>query len=115
MSTPTCTKNERTACSVCGKPWNDLLCLDCCRKQKPAGPPLKRLRRYGFKVAYHQRQEMRLAAQISGAIPTECDPERRAIKVSNTFVACNGRTYIRHEWIYPGGSSTSWGEDYPPR
>lgn len=101
-------------CSKCGTPWQDLLCLDCCRKEEPVGPPLTRLRRYGFKIAYHQRREMQLAAKISGAIPTDCDPVTRAVKMSHRYVACDGKTYVTHEWIYPLGSSCSWGESYPP-
>jgi hypothetical protein len=76
------------------------------------GPPLKRLRRYGFKVGYYQRQQMRQAAQVCGAIPTECDPEREQIKVSHLFVARDGKTYVGHEWISAGGSSYSWSEPY---
>ncbi len=101
-------------CSKCGTPWQGLLCLDCCKKETPAGPPLTRLRRYGFKIAYHQRREMQLAAKISGAIPTDCDPVTRAVKMSHRYVACDGKTYVTHEWIYPLGSSCSWGESYPP-
>jgi hypothetical protein len=101
-------------CSMCGTPWQGLLCLDCCAKKRPAGPPLKRLRRYGFQIAYHQRREMRLASQISGAIPTDCDPVTRAVKMSHRYVACDGKTYVTHEWIYPLGSSVSSGEPYPP-
>jgi hypothetical protein len=100
-------------CSKCGTEWKGLLCLDCARKETPAGPPLKRLRRYGFKVSYHMRQCLRQAAQVTGAIPTECDTEDETIKVSHLFVACDGKTYIGHEWITQGGSSYSWSESYP--
>lgn len=103
-----------SVCSKCGTEWKGLLCLDCARKETPAGPPLTRLRRYGFKIAYHQRREMQLAAKISGAIPTDCDPVTRAVKMSHRYVACDGKTYVTHEWIYPLGSSCSWGESYPP-
>ncbi len=102
-------------CSKCGCEWSDLLCLDCCKKETPVGPPLKRCRRYGFKVGYHQRKEMRLATSISGKIPTEADPERRAVKMSARYVACDGKTYISHEWIYFLGSSYSWSEPYPAK
>ncbi len=102
-----------SVCSKCGTEWKGLLCLDCARKETPAGPPLTRLRRYGFKVGYYQRQAMRQAAEVCGAIPTECDAEDETIKVSHLFVACDGKTYIGHEWITQGGSSYSWSESYP--
>ena len=102
-----------SVCSKCGTEWKGLLCLDCARKETPAGPLLKRLRRYGFKVSYHMRQCLRQAAQVTGAIPTECDAEDETIKVSHLFVACDGKTYIGHEWITQGGSSYSWSESYP--
>lgn len=101
-------------CAVCGTPTSDKLCLKCCQKALPVGPPLKRLRRFGFKVTYRQRQCMGVAKEITGAIPTEADADRCAIKMSHLFVACDGNTYIGHEWIWSGGSSFSWSESYPP-
>lgn len=56
---------------------------------------------------------MRQAAEVCGAIPTECDAEDETIKVSHLFVACDGKTYIGHECITQGGSSYSWSESYP--
>ena len=102
-----------TFCVDCGIPWQGMLCTNCCRKRKPEGPPLKRLRRYGFPVSRWMRACLRVAAQVNGAFPTECDPESHEIKVSHLFVACNGKTYIGHEWITQGGSTHSWSESYP--
>lgn len=98
----------------CGTPISveDKLCLKCCREKAPTGPPLKRCRRYGFKVTYRQRQEMNLARDITGAIPTEVDTPSRGVKVSHLFVAVDGKTYIGHEWIESGGGSYSWTERY---
>lgn len=101
-------------CAMCGTPTSDKLCLTCCRKVKPVGPPLKRLRRYGFRVTYRLRQVMNCARDITGSIPTEAEPETGSIKVSYLYVACDGNTYVGHEWISPGGSSYSWSEPYPP-
>ena len=100
-------------CSECGKEWQGLLCLYCAQRRKPEGPPLKRLRRYGFAVSYRMRQCLRRAAENSGAIPTECEPETESLKVSHLYVACDGKTYIGHEWISQGGASYSWSEPYP--
>lgn len=102
----------KTSCSKCGTDSHDTLCLGCARKSTPVGPPLKRLRRYGFKINYRMRQWMRMAYKISGSIPTECDKSTGSIKVSHLFVACDGKTYIGHEWIFQG-SSYSWSEPYP--
>jgi hypothetical protein len=101
------------SCERCGVATiSDKFCLRCCEKATPAGPPLKRLRRYGFKVSYRQRQCMNLSREITGAIPTECDQETRQIKMSHLYVAVDGCTYVGHEWITSGGSSYSWSELY---
>lgn len=101
------------ACSACGEPWPDVFCVDCCRKQTPEGPPLKRLRKFGFKLTYIQRQQMKSSARISGTIPTKSYPDRGVIQVSALFVACDGKTYIHHDKIASGGSSLGWSESYP--
>ena len=93
---------------------DDKYCIDCCRKATPEGTPLKRLRRYGFRITYAQRQIMNLGRDICGAIPTEVDDGYCTIKMSNLYVACDGKTYIGHQWITQGGSSYSWSESYPP-
>ena len=102
------------SCEMCGQPAHDKLCLTCCRKVKPAGPALKRLRRFGVRVTYRQRECMRMAREITGAIPTEADAADSIIKMSHLYVAVDGKTYVGHEWICSGGSSYSWSESYPP-
>jgi hypothetical protein len=103
-------------CDECGKSIrdDDKFCLACCGNQTPEGPPLKRCRKYGFRVTYSQRHEMNLAREITGAIPTDAEASSGGIKMSHLYVACNGKTYIRHEWIERGGSSCSWSEPYVP-
>lgn len=102
-------------CAGCGTPVRDKLCLSCCSKATPEGPPLKRLRRFGFKVTYAQRQCMNLARDVSKAIPTEVDVESESIKMSHLYVACDGKTYIGHEWIsHNAGFCYSWSESYTP-
>ena len=101
-------------CEKCGTAWQGRFCFDCAKAAIPGGPPLQRLRRFGFKVPYRQRVQMRQSQEISGAIPTECD-ESQSIKMSHRFVACDGMTYIGHEWISPGGSGLSWSEAYPSK
>ena len=101
-------------CKLCGQQTSDVYCLKCCGKITPKGPPLKRLRRYGFKLSYSQKQDMKMLKEINGAIPTEADQARETIKVSHLYVACDGNTYIRHCWIGKG-SSFSWSEGYPER
>lgn len=91
------------------------MCIECAKKEIPVGPPLKRLRRYGFKVSYRMRQEMRLNAEIFGSIPTECEPEDESICMSHLFVACDGETYRGYAWITQGGSSLSGSEAYHTR
>ena len=110
-----CTLNALVGnCASCGKAIRDgdKFCLACCGQQTPEGPPLKRCRKYGFRVTYCQRQEMNLAREITGAIPTDAEASSCGIKMSHLFVACDGKTYIRHEWIERGGSSFSWSEPY---
>jgi len=104
----------RKICEKCDKEIRegDKFCLACCGKQSPDGPTLKRLRKYGFRVTYRQRQEMNLAREVVGAIPTEVDVASCGIKMSHLFVACDGKTYIGHEWIECGGNSHSWSELY---
>ena len=112
-----CTLNALVGnCAVCGKAIRegDKFCLSCCDKQTPEGPALERLRRYGFAIPYSQRQEMNLARDISGAIPTAVDADSHCIKMSHLYVACDGKTYIGHEWITPNGSSYSWDKPYVP-
>jgi len=57
---------------------------------------------------------MNLAREITGAIPTDAEASSCGIKMSHLFVACDGKTYIGHEWIERSGSSFSWGESYVP-
>ena len=104
-------------CALCGKHLRDdnRLCLSCCKEVMPDGPPLKRLRRFGFKVTYAQRQCMNIARDVCRAIPTEVDAASQSIKMSHLFVACDGKTYIGHEWIsHNAGYCYSWSESYTP-
>lgn len=102
-------------CAKCAKPSTTFLCLECCNLAVPGGPPLIRLRRFGFNIPYYQRKEMRLAAQVSGAIPIEVDTEDRSVLMAHRFVACDGKTYIGYEWITQSGSSYSYSEAYPSK
>lgn len=101
-------------CSMCGTPVHDVLCFSCTLKASPQGPPLKRIRRFGFKPTYAQRQCMNLSRDVCKAIPTEVHPESGSVKMSHLFVACDGKTYVGHEWISRnGGLCFSWSESHP--
>jgi len=103
-------------CSGCGVDVrdDDKFCLQCCRKQIPSGPPLKRCRKYGFKVTYAQRQTMKVEKEVCGAIPVDADESRHAVKMGHLYVACNGKTYVGYTWCFACGSDFGFSESYPP-
>lgn len=67
--------------------------------------PLVRLRRYGFKLSYHQRVITAECRQC-GDVPTAVDDG--GVRMSRHFVAADGKTYVSHTWIWPGGSTYSY-------
>ena len=103
-------------CADCGTDVRgyEKFCLRCCGKQIPSGAPLKRCRKYGFKVTYAQRQMMKLEMEVCGAIPVDADESRHAVKMGHLYVACNGKTYAGYTWIFQCGSNLGWSESYPP-
>jgi hypothetical protein len=102
-----------SACRDCGTAVKaeHVLCMDCCRKAAPEGPPLKRIRKYGFEPTSMHHRDLKLSRSF-GAIPIKSYPKMRMVLMARLYVACDGKTYIDYERC-ADGCSLSWSEPYP--